>query len=63
MASIKITNLQPAGADFFNDSEDYLSELTSDELILAKGGATPTFAVAVVTAVAWAGGYAYGRWG
>ena len=61
MASIKITNLQPAGADFFNDSEGYLNELTTDELILTNGGATP--AVAIVTAVAWAAGYAYGRWG
>ena len=41
MASIKIANLQPAGADLFNDSENYLNELTESELIDSNGG-SPT---------------------
>lgn len=32
MADIKIDNLQPAGSDFFGDSESYMSELTEDTI-------------------------------
>lgn len=38
MASIKIDNLQPAGSDLFNDSENYLHELSDQELDIVNGG-------------------------
>ena len=38
MASIKINNLQPAGSDLFNDSENYLNELSDRETGLVNGG-------------------------
>lgn len=38
MASIKISNLQPAGSEFFNDSESFMSELTDSELVNTQGG-------------------------
>ena len=38
MASIKINNLQPAGTDLFNDSQNYLNELNNQELELVHGG-------------------------
>ena len=38
MASIKISDLQPAGSDFFNDSETFMSELTDSELVNTQGG-------------------------
>lgn len=63
MASIKINNLQPAGADLFNDSEGYLSELTTDELTLTQGGGTPALAVgwAIIAAAAAFKGYRDGK--
>ena len=57
MASIKINNLQLAGADLFNDSEGYLNELTNDELILTKGGLTPALGWGIVITVAVYKGY------
>ncbi|MDF5706646.1 MAG: hypothetical protein PUP90_02920 [Nostoc sp. S4] len=41
MATIKISDLRPAGSDFFMDSESYLNELTDEELSLTHGGSTP----------------------
>ena len=41
MASIKINNLQLAGADLFNDSESYLNELNESELSFTNGGSSP----------------------
>ncbi len=38
MASIKISELHPAGSDLFQDSESFLNELTEDELGLEGGG-------------------------
>ena len=38
MASIKINNLQPAGAELFDDSESFLNELKSQELDIISGG-------------------------
>ena len=38
MASIKINNLQPAGSDLFSGSENYLNELTNQELNIVNGG-------------------------
>jgi hypothetical protein len=43
MATIKISDLHPTGADLFQDSENYLNELTDDELDLTQGGFTPAF--------------------
>lgn len=38
MASITINNLQPAGSDLFGGSENYLNELTNQELNIVNGG-------------------------
>lgn len=38
MSSIRISNLQPAGSEFFNDRESFLNELTDDEMMLVEGG-------------------------
>ena len=38
MATIKISDLHPTGADLFQDSENYLNELTDEELGLTQGG-------------------------
>ena len=38
MADIKLNDLQPAGVDFFEDNEGYLSELSEDELTVWGGG-------------------------
>ena len=40
MADIKLNDLQPAGVDFFEDNEGYLSELSEDELTV-WGGTRP----------------------
>jgi hypothetical protein len=40
MATIKISDLHPTGADLFQDSENYLNELTDEELDLTQGGRT-----------------------
>ncbi|MEG4183601.1 hypothetical protein QUA32_17730 [Microcoleus sp. Pol14D6] len=47
MATIKISDLHPTGSDLFQDSENYLNELTDDELDLTHGGFSP--AVSFVT--------------
>ena len=39
MATIKISDLHPAGYDLFSDEESYLMSLTEDELNV-QGGAT-----------------------
>lgn len=38
MSEIKITNLEPAGSEFFVDNEGYLSDLSEDELNVWGGG-------------------------
>jgi hypothetical protein len=40
MASIKISDLRPAGSDLFSDSESYISELGDSELNIINGGFT-----------------------
>lgn len=40
MASIKIDNLIPTGAELFFDSESFMEELSNDELVAVLGGAT-----------------------
>ncbi len=37
MANITISNLHPAGSDLFSDFEDYLNELSEDELSIQCG--------------------------
>jgi hypothetical protein len=41
MANITISDLRPAGADFFSDCESYLNELTESEINSNVGGLTP----------------------
>ncbi|MFO7029924.1 hypothetical protein B9T07_07680 [Limnospira fusiformis CCALA 023] len=38
MANITISDLRPAGADLFSDSESYLQDLTDQEMTDALGG-------------------------
>lgn len=38
MAKIKIKDIQPTGADLFQDSENFLSDLDSDEMSNIAGG-------------------------
>lgn len=39
MPQIKISELLPAGSELFQGSENFLNELTDDEMILVEGGA------------------------
>lgn len=39
MANITISDLRPAGADLFSDSESYLTDLTESEMLGTLGGA------------------------
>ena len=39
MANITISELRPAGADLFSDSESYLTDLTGAETLGTLGGA------------------------
>ena len=41
MANINISDLSPAGADLFLDSESYLNDLTEGEMTNTLGGASP----------------------
>jgi len=38
MANITISDLRPAGADLFSDSESYMHELTDSEMLDTLGG-------------------------
>ncbi len=38
MANINISDLRPAGADLFLDSESYLNDLTEGEMMNTLGG-------------------------
>jgi len=38
MASIKISNLYPAGSELFKDSESFMTELVDNELASINGG-------------------------
>ncbi|MDF5706648.1 MAG: hypothetical protein PUP90_02930 [Nostoc sp. S4] len=60
MATIKISDLHPAGSEFFSDSEGYLSDLTDDEMTLTQGGSTPA---CIICTIGWSmviGGAVYG---
>ncbi|MDY7012287.1 MAG: hypothetical protein SVX43_01585 [Cyanobacteriota bacterium] len=48
MPTITIEKLNPVGAELFNDSESYLSDLTEEELS-SSGGATPTITTIPIT--------------
>ena len=41
MGNINISDLRPAGADLFLDSESYLNDLTEGEMINTLGGISP----------------------
>lgn len=41
MANITISDLRPAGSELFDDSENYLNDLTDDELNMTQGGYSP----------------------
>ncbi|WP_272056070.1 hypothetical protein [Nodularia spumigena] len=43
MANITISNLHPAGADLFSDSESYMTDISEDELRLQGGVTVTTF--------------------
>jgi Mg-chelatase subunit ChlD len=51
MAKIAISNLRPAGAELFVDSESYLNELTDAEMNMTHGGSSP-FCAGVVLGIA-----------
>ncbi len=46
MASIKISNLHPTGAELFSDSEGYMNDLGDSEFDGIHGGLTPALFVA-----------------
>jgi hypothetical protein len=41
MAKIVLSDLRPAGADLFTDSESFLHDLTETEIDTTQGGITP----------------------
>jgi hypothetical protein len=43
MASIKISNLYPAGSELFKDSESFMTELVDNELGSINGGIGITY--------------------
>ncbi len=47
MANILISDLRPAGAELFMDSESYLNDLTDAEMMNTKGASTP-FCIGVI---------------
>lgn len=73
MATIKISDLHPAGYDLFSDEESYLMSLTEDELNV-QGGATAGLTIltpstwacvgigTAVATVSFAASYIKGRW-
>ena len=69
MASIKINELHFAGADLFNDSESFLSDLEDRELVAAIGGITPIITITAawgtvsVWGVSFGTGFALGTFG
>ncbi|MCC5647542.1 hypothetical protein LC607_32470 [Nostoc sp. CHAB 5824] len=47
MASIKISELRPAGSELFQDSESFLNELNEKETLSLVGGAFTAVGVSV----------------
>ncbi|BAZ13515.1 hypothetical protein NIES4071_53540 [Calothrix sp. NIES-4071] len=58
MAFLKISDLRPAGSEFFQDSESYLNELNEQEISATLGGgvvsvisqATVSVGISILTA-------------
>ena len=50
MANINISDLSPAGADLFLDSESYLNDLTEGEMTNTLGGMLPIIAAIIIAA-------------
>ena len=48
MANINISDLSPAGADLFLDSESYLNDLTEGEMVNTLGGGWIGFTIRTV---------------
>jgi hypothetical protein len=49
MATIKISELRPAGSEFFQDSESFLNELNDQEVLTTVGGGTVASAISQAT--------------
>ena len=49
MAKINVSNLHPVGSDLFSDSENYISELSDNELGTINGGIAASSAPPPVT--------------
>jgi hypothetical protein len=49
MASITVSDLNPAGYNLFSDPEGFMSDLSEDELGIQGGGFWATVAVAVTS--------------
>ncbi|MEH2116004.1 hypothetical protein [Nostoc sp.] len=60
MASIRISDIQPAGSSLFIDDESFLNELSDEQAGLAHGGFT-IFALIGLGLASAALGYAVGR--
>ena len=51
MANINISDLSPAGADLFLDSESYLNDLTEGEMINTLGGGWSFFIRTIIRTI------------
>ncbi|OUL30845.1 hypothetical protein BV378_02945 [Nostoc sp. RF31YmG] len=49
MATIKISELRPAGSELFQDSESFLNELNEKEISTAVGGGTVASVISQAT--------------
>ncbi len=54
MEDIRIDDLDPVDAELFSDDENFMDELSEDELGLVAGGATPSLAVVGASTVSCA---------
>jgi hypothetical protein len=61
MAHIKISDLSPAGSQFFQDSESFLGDLTEDELGIRGGlnDAVASISITVTLTVSWTWSWTY----
>ena len=48
MANINISDLRPAGADLFLDSESYLNDLTEGEMTNTLGGSLIAITITIL---------------
>ncbi|MBW4457920.1 MAG: hypothetical protein KME55_37760 [Nostoc indistinguendum CM1-VF10] len=55
MEDIRIDDLDPVDAELFSDDENFMDELSEDELGLVAGGATPALPIVGVSTVSCAG--------